>query len=80
MTPSIWMMVFFFKEEGKKRKEIELLYGPAVPGMTTKECLKVMKTGEDGKGADSSSVFWVTRQPPRPTKQECCAQGGGRVL
>lgn len=68
MTTSIEMVVFFFKEERKKRKEIELLYSPAIPGMNTKECLKVMKTGQGGKGADSSSVFWVTRQPPRPSK------------
>ncbi|KAM7330350.1 hypothetical protein ACRRTK_011963 [Alexandromys fortis] len=27
-----------------------------------------MKTEQGGKGADSSSVFWVTRQPPRPSK------------
>lgn len=36
--------------------------------MNTKEYLKVMKTGQGGKGADSSAVFLVTRQPPRPSK------------
>lgn len=64
-------MVFFFKEERKKKKEMELLYGPAIPDMNTKECLKVIKTGQGGKGADSSSEFWVTWQPWRPSK---CAE------
>lgn len=74
MTTSIEMVVFFFKKERKKRKEIELLYSPAIPGMNTKECLKVMKTGQGDKGADSSSVFWVTWQPPRPSKSAVCKE------